>query len=90
MDMDTVLHNLGVRDDTLSENEMSHLDEKGFLTLPNIMSANQVAIVIQCLSVMHPSLSTLRTVEEMDVRSRNSVSLHIISKERPFVFKLKL
>ena len=26
MDMDTVLHNLGVRDDTLSENEMSHLD----------------------------------------------------------------
>ncbi|SVA95393.1 uncharacterized protein METZ01_LOCUS148247 [marine metagenome] len=43
MAMDTVLHNLGVRDDTLSENEKSHLDEKGFLTLPNIMSADQVA-----------------------------------------------
>ena len=44
MDMDTVLHNLGVREDTLSGEEESFLDEQGYLPLPGLMSPEQVNI----------------------------------------------
>ena len=50
MNMDAVLHNLGVRDDTLSEDEKRFsedekrfLDEKGYLPLPDLMTPEQIA-----------------------------------------------
>ena len=42
MDMDTVLYNLGVRDDTLSDEDKRHLDEKGYLPLFGIIAPEQI------------------------------------------------
>ncbi|MBT5874846.1 MAG: phytanoyl-CoA dioxygenase [Candidatus Latescibacteria bacterium] len=37
MDMDTVLHRLGVRDDTLTHAEREQLDDRGYVALPNLI-----------------------------------------------------
>ena len=39
MTMEEALYALGVRDDTLTEEEKTFLDENGYLPLPNILSA---------------------------------------------------
>ena len=43
MDMRTALRSYGVTESTLSADEIAHLDEKGFLPLPDLLSAGQVA-----------------------------------------------
>jgi ectoine hydroxylase-related dioxygenase (phytanoyl-CoA dioxygenase family) len=43
MDMKRALHELGVRDDTLSSEEKGKLDRDGFLPLPGILSPEQAA-----------------------------------------------
>ncbi|MCB0082806.1 MAG: phytanoyl-CoA dioxygenase family protein [Caldilineaceae bacterium] len=42
MNIQEALYALGVRDDTLSVEEKQFLDEKGYLPLPNILSADQI------------------------------------------------
>ena len=43
MDMQQALHALGVREDTLTQSEKVQLDRDGYLPLPHILSAQQVA-----------------------------------------------
>lgn len=43
MNMTTVLHNLGVRDDTLTPEEKSFLSEQGYLPLGRLLTPSQVA-----------------------------------------------
>jgi ectoine hydroxylase-related dioxygenase (phytanoyl-CoA dioxygenase family) len=42
MDMQQALHDLGIRPDTLSADEITFLDENGYLPLPNILTQQQV------------------------------------------------
>ncbi len=42
MDIQTALHTLGVREDTLSADEKRSLDEEGYLPLPGILTPEQV------------------------------------------------
>ena len=43
MDMQSVLSTFGVTDATLSADQLDHLDELGYLPLPGLLSAAQVA-----------------------------------------------
>lgn len=49
MDMNTALDALGVREDTLSAAEKTHLDTQGFLVLPAILSPDQLSAIGQRL-----------------------------------------
>ncbi len=42
MDMESALHALGVREDTLASQELRLLDENGFLILPEVLTRSQV------------------------------------------------
>ncbi|MDE2857699.1 MAG: phytanoyl-CoA dioxygenase family protein [Chloroflexota bacterium] len=45
MDMQTALSTFGVSDDTLSGDEIQHLDERGYLPLPAVMSPEEVSAI---------------------------------------------
>jgi len=49
---DEALHALGVRDDTLTYEEKAKLDEDGFLALPGILSASEVAALVARLDAL--------------------------------------
>lgn len=49
MDMTQALAQLGVTDDTLTADEIQHLDERGYLPLHNILSPDQIKMMRQRL-----------------------------------------
>ncbi len=44
MNLDSVLYDLGVRGETLSDDEKQFLDEEGYLPLPDMMTPAQVTL----------------------------------------------
>ena len=58
MTLQEALCELGVRDDTLSQAEKSHLDREGYVLLPNILSAAQIAAICRAMDGVYAAEGT--------------------------------
>ena len=58
MTLQEALYELGVRDDTLSQAEKAHLDSEGYVLLPNILSAAQVAAICSAMDAVYVAEGT--------------------------------
>ena len=58
MTLQEALYELGVRDDTLSQAEKAHLDSEGYVLLPNILSAAQVAAICRAMDAVYSAEGT--------------------------------
>ena len=58
MTLQEALYELGVRDDTLSQAEKAHLDSEGYVLLPNILSAAQVAAICRAMDAVYAAEGT--------------------------------
>ena len=58
MTLQEALYELGVRDDTLSQAEKAHLDREGYVLLPNILSAVQIASICRAMDAVYTAEGT--------------------------------
>ena len=58
MTLQDALYELGVRDDTLSQAEKAHLDSEGYVLLPNILSATQIASICRAMDAVYAAEGT--------------------------------
>ena len=58
MTLQEALYELGVHDDTLSQAEKAHLDSEGYVLLPNILSAAQVAAICRAMDAVYAAEGT--------------------------------
>ena len=58
MTLQEALYELGMRDDTLSQAEKAHLDREGYVLLPNILSAAQIASICRAMAAVYAAEGT--------------------------------
>ena len=58
MTLQEALYELEVRDDTLSQAEKAHLDSEGYVLLPNILSAAQIASICRAMDAVYAAEGT--------------------------------
>ncbi|MDE2744270.1 MAG: phytanoyl-CoA dioxygenase family protein [Gemmatimonadota bacterium] len=58
MTLQEALHELWVRDDTLFQAEKAHLDSEGYVLLPNILSAAQIASICSAMDGVYAAEGT--------------------------------
>ena len=58
MTLQEALYELGMRDDTLSQAEKAHLDSEGYVLLPNILSAAQIASICSAMDGVYAAEGT--------------------------------
>ena len=81
MDMEQVLWNLGVRDDTLTTDEKVFLDEQGYLSLADMMTQEQVGAFVARLEEL-VSMEGAGADKEVD-REDGSIQLSNLINKGP-------